>query len=63
MGHITRSAKQEQQICVLLLTCWLGVAFLTRAVWQRAAPLPVQLTHARCVADDCALADAAIADY
>lgn len=31
-------------------------------MWRRAAPLAVQLAHSSCVADDGALADAAVAD-
>ena len=40
----------------------LGVVFRTGAVWWRAAPLAIQLAHARRVADDATLADAAVAD-
>lgn len=31
-------------------------------MWRRAAPLAIQLAHPGCVADDGALADAAVAD-
>ena len=40
----------------------LGVVLRTGAVWRGAAPLAVQLAHPRRVADDAALADAAVAD-
>lgn len=73
MGKTTHGSKYEQSsmnstlqnrsYCSKLSMSWsVFSAFLTGAVWRRAAPLAVQLTHSRCVADDCTLADAAVAD-
>lgn len=54
--------KFESFIVPNCQTVNLGVVFRTGAVWRRAAPLAVQLAHSRRVADDAALADAAVAD-
>lgn len=56
----TPSKKSVQSLRIQ--TSNLGVVFRTGAVRRRAAPLAVQLAHARRVADDGALADAAVAD-
>lgn len=43
--------------------CWGVQGGITRAVWQRSAPMPIQLAHAGGVANDLAPARTAVADH